>query len=157
MAMVVRNNMSAVNTLNTLNRNSSEMAKSLQKVSSGMQINSAADDSSAYAISERMRVYISGIDQDDKNAQNGSSLLKVAEGAVSSTVEILKTLKQKVINAANDTNTDADRATIQKELDQSIDQIDDNANVSFNGKLLVDGSKNGKSDGTYTALRNQSL
>ncbi len=157
MAMVVRNNMSAVNTLNTLNRNSSEMAKSLQKVSSGMQINSAADDSSAYAISERMRVYISGIDQDDKNAQNGSSLLKVAEGAVSSTVEILKTLKQKVINAANDTNTDADRATIQKELDQSIDQIDDNANVSFNGKLLVDGSKNGKSDGTYTALTNQSL
>ena len=83
--------------------------------------------------------------------------MKVAEGAVSSTVEILKTLKEKAINAANDTNTDADRQTIQKELDQSIDQIDDNANVTFNGKYLVDGSKNSKGAATYTALTNQSL
>ena len=83
--------------------------------------------------------------------------MKVAEGAVSSTVEILKTLKEKAINAANDTNTDADRQTIQKELDQSIDQIDDNANVTFNGKYLVDGSKNSKGAATYTSLTNQSL
>jgi len=83
--------------------------------------------------------------------------MKVAEGAVSSTVDILKTLKEKVINAANDTNTDSDRATIQKELDQSIDQINDNANVTFNGKYLVDGSHNSKVTQTTTALTNQSL
>ena len=157
MAMVVKNNMSAISTLNTLNKNSSALSKSLQKVSSGMKINSAADDASGYAISERMRVQIRGLDQANSNTQNGTSMMKVAEGAVSSTVDILKTLKEKVINAANDSNTDSDRATIQKELDQSIDQINDNANVTFNGKYLVDGSKNAATSGTCTALTNESL
>ncbi|MBQ7515015.1 MAG: flagellin [Schwartzia sp.] len=160
MAMVVKNNMSAINTLNTLNKNSSALSKSLQKVSSGMAINSAADDASGYAISERMRVQVQSLDQDNKNTQNGNSMMKVAEGAVSSTVDILKTLKKKVINAANDTNTDADRQTIQKELDQSIDQIDDNANVTYNGKYLVDGSHNNKianAKGVATRLTNESM
>ena len=157
MAMVVKNNMSALSTLNTLNKNTKALSKSLQKVSSGMKINSAADDASGYAISERMRVQIRSLDQANSNAQNGGSMMKVAEGAVSSTVEILKTLKEKAVNAANDTNTDADRQTIQKELDQSIDQINDNANVTFNGQYLVDGSKNGKTTATCTALTNQSL
>ena len=157
MAMVVKNNMTAINTLNTLNKNSSALSKSLQKVSSGMKINSAADDASGYAISERMRVQIRSLDQANQNTQNGSSMMKVAEGAVSSTVEILKTLKEKAVNAANDSNTDSDRLTIQKELDQSIDQINDNANVTFNGKYLVDGSKNTIGNATYTALSNQSL
>ena len=157
MAMVVKNNMSAVSTLNTLNKNSAALAKSLQKVSSGMKINSAADDASGYAISERMRVQIRGLDQSNQNTQNGTSMMKVAEGAVSSTVDILKTLKEKAINAANDTNTDSDRQTIQKELNQSIDQIDDNANVTYNGKYLVDGSKGTVGKATYTALTNENL
>ena len=157
MAMVVKNNMSALTTLNTLNKNTNALSKSLQKVSSGMKINSAADDASGYAISERMRVQIRSLDQANSNAQNGGSMMKVAEGAVSSTVEILKTLKEKAVNAANDTNTDADRATIQKEMDQSIDQINDNANVTFNGQYLVDGSHNKKTNATTTAMTNQSL
>ena len=157
MGMVVKNNMSAISTLNTLNKNSSALAKSLQKVSSGMKINGAADDASGYAISERMRVQIRGLDQANSNTQNGNSMMKVAEGAVSSTVDILKTLKEKVISAANDTNTDSDRATIQKELDQSIDQINDNANVTYNGKLLVDGSHNSEVKATTTAMTNESL
>ena len=157
MAMVVKNNMSAINTLNTLNKNTNALKKSLEKVSSGMKINSAADDASGYAISERMRVQIRSLDQANQNAQNGGSMMKVAEGAVSSTVEILKTLKEKAVSAANDTNTDADRATIQKELDQSIDQINDNANVTFNGQYLVDGSHNKKTNQTTTAMTNQSL
>ena len=157
MAMVVKNNMSALSTLNTLNKNTNALSKSLQKVSSGMKINSAADDASGYAISERMRVQIRSLDQANSNAQNGGSMMKVAEGAVSSTVEILKTLKEKAVNAANDTNTDADRATIQKELDQSIDQINDNANVTFNGQYLVDGSKNKQTTATTTMLTNTSL
>ena len=157
MSMVVKNNMSAVNTLNVLNVNTQNLTKSLQKVSSGMKINGAADDASGYAISERMRVQIRSLDQDKANTQNGNSLMKVAEGAVSSTVDILKTLKEKVINAANDTNTDSDRATIQKELDQSIDQINDNANVTFNGKYLVDGSHNNLVTATTCSMTNQSL
>ena len=157
MAMVVKNNMSAISTLNTLNKNSSALAKSLEKVSSGMKINGAADDASGYAISERMRVQIRGLDQANSNTQNGNAMMKVAEGAVSSTVDILKTLKEKVINAANDTNTDSDRQTIQKELDQSVDQIDDNANITYNGKYLVDGSHNNKTNQTTTAMTNESL
>jgi len=149
--------MSAINTLNTLNKNTNALKKSLEKVSSGMKINSAADDASGYAISERMRVQIRSLDAANQNAQNGGSMLKVAEGAVSSTVEILKTLKEKAVSAANDTNTDADRATIQKEMDQSIDQINDNANVTFNGQYLVDGSHNKKTHVTTTSMTNQSL
>ena len=157
MAMVIKNNMSAINTLNILNRNQSSLAKSLQKVSSGMKINHAGDGPSAYAISERMRVQIRSLEQDNQNTQNGNSMMKTAEGAVASTVELLKTLKEKAINAANDTNTDEDRAIIQKEINQLVDQIDDNALITYNGKYLIDGSKNMKGTATCTALTNASL
>ena len=157
MAMVVKNNMSAVNTLNILNKNQSALAKSLQKVSSGMKINTAGDDASGYAISERMRVQIRSLDQDNQNTQNGNSMMRTAEGAVSSTVEILKTLKEKAINAANDTNTDDDRRTIQKEINQMVDQIDDNALATYNGKYLVDGSRNSIGQATCTTLSNSAL
>lgn len=157
MAMIVKNNMSAVNTLNILNKNQSSLAKSLQKVSSGMKINDAGDDASGYAISERMRVQIRSLNQDNQNTQNGNSMMKTAEGAVSSTVEILKTLKEKAINAANDTNTDEDRRTIQKEINQMVDQIDDNALATYNGKYLVDGSRNSIGKATCTTLTNSSL
>ena len=157
MAMVVKNNMSAVNTLNILNRNQSALAKSLQKVSSGMKINDAGDDASGYAISERMRVQIRSLDQDKQNTQNGNSMMKTAEGAVASTVEILKTLKEKAINAANDTNTDEDRRTIQKEINQMVDQIDDNALATYNGKYLVDGSRNSIGTATCTTRMNNAL
>lgn len=157
MAMVVKNNMSAINTLNTMTKNNSALGKSIEKLSSGMKINGAADDVSGYAISEKMRVQIRSLDQANQNAQNGTSLMKVAEGAVSSTVEILKTLKEKVINSANDTNTTSDRKMIQDELDQAIDQINDNASVTFNGKLLVDGSMNKASESTTNVFMNESL
>lgn len=139
MAMVVKNNMPAKQTLNELNKNSKALAKSLKKVSSGMRINSVADDASGYSISEKMRKQIRALNQANANAQNAGSLLQTAEGAASSTVDILRTLKAKAIDAANDTNTDTDRAIIQKELDQSIDQISDNAYVTFNGKRLFTG------------------
>ena len=159
MAMVVKNNLSAKNTLNQLNKNDKAAAKDLKKLASGMKINSAADDASGYAIGERMDVQLRSLEQDNANTQNGTSMLKTAEGAVSATVDLLKTLKEKAINAANDTNTDADRATIQKEVDQALDQIDDNANVTFNGQTLIDGSKNSEviGNGTYTHLTNESF
>ena len=159
MAMVIKNNKDSLNTVNTLNKNNKTKAKSMEKLSSGMRINSAADDASGLSISERMRTQIRSLEQDNANTQNGNSMMKVAEGAVASTVDILKTLKEKLINAANDTNTDADRATIQREFDQMVDQIDDNANVEFNGKKLLDGSHNDlvKDPGTYTSLSNESF
>ena len=139
MAMTILNNTTAMMTLGELNKNVSRVGKDLKKLSSGMKVNSAGDDASAYAISERMRVQIRGLEQDLMNSQNGRSLLRTAEGAVDSTVSILRTMKAKAIDAANDTNTDIDRATIQKELNQSIDQLDDNALVTYNGKYLLTG------------------
>ncbi len=159
MALVVKNNMQAKNTLNQLNRNEKALSKDLKKVASGMKINSAADDASGLSIAEKMDVRLRSLEQDNQNVQNGNSMLKVAEGAMSSTVDILKTMKEKVINAANDTNSDADRAIIQKEIDQAIDQIDDNANAMYNGKVMLDGSKNDyvKEPGTFTHLTNSSF
>jgi flagellin len=105
-----------------------------------------------------MRVMVRALDQATQNTQNGSSMMKVAEGAVNSTVEILKTLKEKAINAATDTNTDSDRATLQKEINQFVDQINDNALATFNGKYLVDGSKDSIAlSSTKTILINQML
>lgn len=155
--MVIRHNLAAEDTLTTLNRNQSTLSKSLQKVSSGMKINGAVDDASGYAISERMRTQIRSLDQATANAQNGASMMKVAEGAVSSTVDILRTLKQKAIDAANDTNTDDDRKTIQKEFNQMIDQIDDNAATTYNGKYLIDGSHNNRVINAATVLANNNL
>lgn len=153
MAMVVKNNVTAQLVLGELNKNTNKLGKDLKKVSTGMKINSAEDDASGYSISERMRVQIRGLDQDNQNAQNAGSLLKTAEGALSSSIDILKTMKEKAINAANDTNTDADRATIQKELDQSIDQLDDNAGVTFNGKTLFDGAADYSENAQQTIIK----
>ena len=159
MAMVVKNNLSAKNTLNQLNKNEKATAKDLKKIASGLKINSAADDAAGYAISDRMDVRLRSLEQDNQNAQNGSSMLKTAEGAIQSSVDILRTLKEKVINAANDTNTDADRATIQKELDQAVEQLDENAQVTYNGKRIIDGSQNSTvlDPGTWTTFANTSL
>ena len=159
MAMVVKNNIPAKNTLNQLDKNDKALAKSLKKVASGMKINSAADDASGFSISEKMRVQINSLDQDYDNAQTGNSMLKVAEGGLQSSVDILRTLKEKVINAANDSNTDEDRATIQKELNQAVDQLDENAGVTYNGKTMLDGSKNNEviAPGTSTAFVNENL
>ena len=158
--LVVKNNMQAANTLNTLNKNEKDRAKSLAQVSSGMKITSAGDDPSGLSISERMRVQIRALDQDNQNTQNGNSMMKVAEGAVASTVEILRTLKEKCINAANDTNTDDDRATIQKEMDAMVDQINDNANIQYNGKILMSGTYNNQvavNGGTQSSWANQAF
>ena len=143
--MVIKNNNAAARTLHELNRNVSALGKQLQKVSSGQRIGGAGDDASGYSISERMRVRIRALDQDERNVQNGASLLRVAEGGIQSQIEIMKTIKQKVIDADNDTNTDIDRATIQKEIDQGYRQIEDIAwETTYNGKRLLVGDTVGE-------------
>ena len=140
MAMVVKNNMSAVSTLNTLNKNNSEMAKSLKKVSSGMKVNGAGDDASAYSISERMRVQIRSLGQCENNTETGKSMLKTAERAVNEQVDITKRLKENAIKAANDTCTDDDRRIIQKETNHLLMQMNDiSYETNYNGIQLLNG------------------
>lgn len=157
MATVVKNNIPAMLVLNTLNKNSNGLNKSQKKVSTGERITSAEDDASAWGISERMRARIRALDQATQNAENDNSLMQVAEAALSSTLEILRTLKERAINAANDSNTDDDRRNLQKELDGLIDQIDDNALVTFNGKYLIDGTKNVQTRSMVNVFANESL
>lgn len=141
MAMTIMNNLSAMMALGELNKNNSTLDKQLKKVSSGMRINSAGDDASGYAISEKMRTRLRSLDQDIRNTQTGGSMLRVAEGGVQSIIDELRTIKELALNAANDHNTDLDRATIQKEVDNRLANIDDIAvETNYNGKRLLDGS-----------------
>lgn len=140
MSMVVQHNAAAQLALGELNKNINKVGDLLTKVSSGQRINSAKDDSAMYAISEKMREQIRSLLQDNQNVQNGSALFKVAEGGINNIVEELRNLKELAINAANDTNTDSDRATIQKEFVQKIANINDIATTTnYNGKTLLDG------------------
>lgn len=140
MAMTVMNNSAAMLSLGELNKNITEMGKRQKKLSSGMKINSAGDDASSYAISERMRAQLRSLDQDVDNVKKGTTLLNVAGGAIDNIVDELRNMKEMAINAANDHNTDQDRATLQKELEQKLANIDDIASTTnFNNKILLDG------------------
>ncbi len=141
MAMTIMNNTSAMLTLGQLNKNISKVGKDLKKISSGMKLNSAGDDASSYAISERMRVRIRGLNQDEQNVKNGKSMLRVGAGGIDNIVEELRNLKELALNSANDHNTDLDRATLQKEFDQRTANINDIASTTnYNGKYLLDGT-----------------
>ncbi|MBD3878940.1 MAG: flagellin [Quinella sp. 1Q5] len=157
MSMVIKTNMDAMRTLNQLTANHSMAQKYLEKVSTGMKIRNAQDDASAYAISEHMRVRIRALEQAHSNTQNGSNMLKTAETAVANIVDAIKTLKAKAIDSANDSNTDADRLLIQKEFNQFVDAIDDNALITFNNKYLIDGTRNNAFKPAKTILLNQRL
>ena len=157
MSMVLKNNMGAVRTLNLLKSNDTNAQKHMQKVSTGMKLNSAQDNASAFSISERMRVRIRALDQAWQNTQNGSAMMRTAEGAVSNILETLRTLKEKAINSANDSNTDEDRRTIQKEFNQLVDQIDDDALVTFNGMYLINNTRNNAFEATNSIMSNHLL
>lgn len=155
--MTINNYVMSIGILNTLNKHSASMANHLRHISTGLRIANVADDPAGWAIGQRMDVRIRGLDQANRNAQQSKSLLKVADGGISSTVDILRTLKEKAIEAANDTATTTDRQTIQKLFDQYADQIDDNALVTYNGKYLLDGSRQELSQKTQQAFTNEQL
>ena len=132
--MQVMNNSSSLMALGELKKNESTLGKQLKKVSSGLKINGAGDGASEYAISKRMTVQVRSLGQDQQNVQNGKALVNVALGGLDATKDCLQKMHTLALQAANDTVTDVDRATIQKEVDQLKDQIDDNAFQStFNG------------------------
>ncbi|WP_297568067.1 flagellin [uncultured Anaerovibrio sp.] len=143
--------------LNLMNVKYAAAAKSMNQVATGNKINSAKDDASGFAIGKRMSVEIGALEKTLSNVQTGNSLLNVANGAMSSTLEILQTLKEKAIAASNDTAKDSDRATIQKEMNQYIDQINDNSLVTYNGKHLLTGANSGATVETNQAYTNRSL
>ena len=127
-----------VNTYNGIN-NSSQ--KTMQKISTGSDYPSAAAGASEYAIGARLTSNIGATSQSNQNVQNMSAMIKVAEGATSNTINNLRTINERLINAANDSNASLDRQAIQKEINQLVRQINSNAYVEYNGKRLLDGSQ----------------
>jgi flagellin len=142
--MIINHNMMASNALRQLNINSDKQAKSMEKLSSGLRINRAGDDAAGLAISEKMRGQIRGLDQATRNAQDGISLVQTAEGALNETHDILQRMRELATQSSNDTNTQADRDQIQKEVDQLSQEIGRIGNTTeFNTQKLLDGSFKG--------------
>ena len=140
MAITVMYDAGAHISVNSLNQNLNQVGKSLEKISTGQKFNDANGNAASYAISEKMLEQIRSLYQDDQNVQNGSSMIKTAERGIDQIVNNLRTMKEKAIDAANDSNTDEDRATIQKEIDQRREVINDIAlGTKYNGKILLDG------------------
>jgi len=138
--MIINHNLTALNTQNSLNRNTQATQKSLQKLSSGLRINSASDDAAGLAISEKMKGQISGLEQASTNAQNGISMLQTAEGGLDQTHSILQRMRQLAVQSASDTNTADDRGKIQSEVDQLAKEITRISNTTeFNTQNLLAG------------------
>jgi flagellin len=143
--MVVQHNLQAMNSNRQLGITTSAQAKSTEKLSSGYKINRAGDDAAGLAISEKMRSQIRGLDKASTNAQDGISLIQVAEGALNETHSILQRMNELATQAANDTNTSIDRNSIQKEMNQLINEIDRiQSTTQFNTMNLIDGSFSSK-------------
>ena len=134
-----------MNTFRQLNMNTTNGARSLEKLSSGLRINKAADDAAGLAISEKMRGQIRGLDQAARNAQDGISMIQTAEGALNETHSILQRMRELAVQSSNGTATDNDRAAIQSEIDQLVGEVDKIGNsTEFNTMKLLDGSKEKK-------------
>ena len=127
--------------LRTLNTIQNSMQKTTQQLATGSKYPSASYGSAAYSILQRMNSNIGAISQSVQNTQNMSSMVKTAAGATGNTIDALKTIKSTLVNAANGTNTDSDRAAMQENINQLVRQIDDNSRVQYNGMNLLDGSK----------------
>ena len=139
--MVVQHNLTAMNTSRQLNGVTNSLSKSTEKLSSGYKINRAGDDAAGLSISEKMRSQIRGLNKASSNAQDGISLIQVAEGALNETHSILQRMNELATQAANDTNTTTDRDALQKEVNQLVSEIDRiRSTTQFNTMNLLDGS-----------------
>lgn len=140
--MRINTNVMALNAQNKLSNNQAKVEKSIQKLSSGLRINSAADDAAGLAISEKMRAQIRGLDQAQDNAQDGISLIQTAEGALQQTTDILQRMRELVIKAQNTgVLTEDDRTSITEEMSTLRGEIDRIAtSTTFNSKKLLDGT-----------------
>ncbi len=141
MPQLINTNIASLNSQRNLNTSQSSLATSLQRLSSGLRINSAKDDAAGLAISERFTSQIRGLNQAARNANDGISLAQTAEGSLSQVSNNLQRIRELAVQSANATNSASDRAALQAEASQLIAEIDRVAsNASFNGVKLLDGT-----------------
>ena len=144
MGMVINTNVAALNAQRSLGKTQGMLNQSLQRLSSGLRINSAKDDAAGLAISNRMTAQIRGMNQAIRNANDGISLSQTAEGALQESATILQRIRELSVQSANDTNTVSDRASLQAEASQLQAELDRIAlTTEFNGTRILDGSFSG--------------
>lgn len=140
MAQVINTNIASLNAQRNLNTSQGDLNTSLQRLSSGLRINSAKDDAAGLAISERFTAQIRGLDQAGRNANDGISLAQTAEGALAEVTSNLQRIRELSVQSANATNSSSDRAALQSEVTQLVAEIDRVAGqTNFNGVKLLDG------------------
>ena len=138
--MRINTNLNAMTALNSATKNTALAGSSMEKLSSGLKINKAADNATGLAISEKMRSQIRGLDQASQNTQDGISVVQTAEGAIEEVGNIVQRMRELAVQGANETNTGSDRAKISEELTQLHEEIDRIAeSTQFNGKDLLNG------------------
>ncbi len=144
MAQVINTNVMSLNAQRNLNSSTNSLSTTIERLSSGLRINSAKDDAAGLSISERFSTQINGLDQASRNANDGISLAQTAEGAMEEVTNNLQRVRELSVQAANATNSNEDTDAIQSEIDQLLSEIDRVANqTNFNGKSLLDGSFSG--------------
>ena len=142
--MRINNNISAVNSYRNLTSVNERVDKSMEKLSSGLRINRAADDAAGLAISEKMRGQIRGLTMATKNSQDGISLIQTAEGALNESHAILQRMRELAVQSSNDTNTKEDREKLQLEINQLRQELDRiSTSTEFNTRKLLTGEFDG--------------
>ena len=142
MAQVINTNSLSLITQNNINKNQSALSSSIERLSSGLRINSSKDDAAGQAIANRMNSQIKGMTQAARNANDGISLVQTAEGNLNEINSNLQRIRELAVQAANDTNGTTDYASVSTEITQRLGEIDRIAGAAnFNGKKLLDGSQ----------------
>jgi flagellin len=147
MALTINTNVASLNAQRNLGKSQGALNNSMQRLSSGLRINSAKDDAAGLAISDRMTAQIRGLNQAARNANDGISLAQTAEGALQESTNILQRMRELAVQSANDTNSTTDRASLNSEVTQLKAELNRIAETTeFNGKKLLDGTM---SDATF--------
>lgn len=154
--MRINHNIQALNAYRNLSINQSSMSKHLERLSSGLRINRAADDAAGLAISEKMRSQIRGLNMAERNTMDAISLIQTAEGALGTTHEILQRMRELAVQAANGTLEEQDRTALQSEMDQLTEEIDRIAKTTqFNAKPLLRGALDGRAFASFNSTELQ--
>src|ERR1035438_2665305 len=144
MSISLANNLLANSVALNLNKNQSSLQASVTKLSSGLRINTAADDPSGLAIAETLQSQVNGLDQAGSNGQEATNAATTAEGALQTTTDILQRIRSLAVEASSDTNTQADKGNLQTEVTQLLQEVNNiSQNTKFNGTSLLDGSHAG--------------
>ncbi|WP_159917568.1 flagellin [Pantoea sp. 18069] len=144
MAMTINTNVASINAQRNLSLSGSSLSTSMQRLSSGLRVNSAKDDAAGLAISERMNAQTKGLTVAARNANDGISLAQTAEGALGKVGDMLQRVRELAVQSSNATNSESDRKAMQSEVTQLVSEIDRVAKTTeFNGKKLLDGSFSG--------------